>query len=69
MAKTRGEKPSGDGLVPVESALGRHEKAEMTLAFPDANQWVAYGTNHLDMLNRAEVYAQLRSWLTDVAVA
>jgi pimeloyl-ACP methyl ester carboxylesterase len=69
MAKTRGEKPSGDGLVPVESALGRHEKAEMTLAFPDANQWVAFGTNHLDMLNRAEVYAQLRSWLTDVAVA
>ena len=63
MAKTRGEKPSGDGLVPVESALGRHEKAEMTLAFPDANQWVAFGTNHLDLLNRAEVYAQLRSWL------
>jgi hypothetical protein len=62
-SKARGEKPSGDGLVPVASALGLHEKTEMTLQFPESHKWIAYGTNHLDLLNRAEVYAQLRSWL------
>ena len=25
--------------------------------------WVAYGTNHLDLLSRPEVYAQIRQWL------
>jgi pimeloyl-ACP methyl ester carboxylesterase len=65
MAKTVGARLAGDGLVPVESALGQHEKPEMTLAFPEANQWVALGTNHLDLLNRAEVYEKLRSWLSD----
>jgi hypothetical protein len=35
----------------------------MTLAVPEANQWIALGTNHLDLLNGTEVYAKLRSWL------
>jgi pimeloyl-ACP methyl ester carboxylesterase len=64
-AKTMGDKLPGDGLVPVESALGRHEKPGMTLAFPEAHQWIALGTNHLDLLNRAEVYAKLREWIAD----
>lgn len=56
-------KPSGDGLVPVDSALGRCDRPELTLAFPESNQWIAYGTGHLDLLDRAEVYAKLESWL------
>jgi pimeloyl-ACP methyl ester carboxylesterase len=51
----------GDGMVPVDSALGRHEKAELTLAF--SKQSIAYGTGHLDLLDRTEVYETIRSWL------
>jgi pimeloyl-ACP methyl ester carboxylesterase len=53
----------GDGLVPLASALGRHINPERTLPIPEANQWIGYGMNHLDLLGRAEVYAQIRQWL------
>jgi pimeloyl-ACP methyl ester carboxylesterase len=53
----------GDGLVPVDSALGRHALPELTLRFPEANQRVIPGANHLDLLNHPEVYATLRTWL------
>jgi pimeloyl-ACP methyl ester carboxylesterase len=62
LGKAMTEAPAGDGLVPVESALGKHANPELTLAFPTANQWVAVGTNHLDLISRAEVYAQLKAW-------
>src|SRR5262249_8495568 len=32
-----GGKLSGDGLVPVDSALGRHAKPELTLGFPETH--------------------------------
>jgi hypothetical protein len=54
----------GDGIVPVASALGRHATARRTLPFDASRQWVAYGTNHLDLLSRTAVYAQIKRWLT-----
>ena len=53
----------GDGLVPLASALGRHADPARTLAFAEGRQWVGYGMNHLGLLNRPEVFAQLRLWL------
>jgi pimeloyl-ACP methyl ester carboxylesterase len=53
----------GDGLVPLDSALGRHADPARALVFPDDRQWVGYGMNHLELLNRSEVYAQVRQWL------
>jgi pimeloyl-ACP methyl ester carboxylesterase len=53
----------GDGLVSVDSALGRHRKPELTLAFPETHQWIGFGMGHFDLLNRAEVYTKLRGWL------
>jgi hypothetical protein len=53
----------GDGLVPLGSALGRHDDPGRSLAFPDSGQWIACGTNHLDLLSRPEVYARIREWL------
>jgi pimeloyl-ACP methyl ester carboxylesterase len=53
----------GDGLVPLDSALGRHRDPRRCLAFAEERQWVGYGLNHLDLLSHAEVYAQLRRWL------
>jgi PGAP1-like protein len=59
-----GGKRMGDGLVPVDSALGRHARPELTLGFPEAHQWIAQGMGHFDLLSRAEVYATIRSWLS-----
>jgi hypothetical protein len=53
----------GDGLVPLESALGRHRDPRRALAFEQSRQWIAHGTNHLQLLSSPEVYARLRGWL------
>jgi pimeloyl-ACP methyl ester carboxylesterase len=55
----------GDGLVPLDSALGRHPKAARSLRFPKERQWIGYGMGHLELLSRPEVYSQLRSWLQE----
>jgi pimeloyl-ACP methyl ester carboxylesterase len=57
------EKLLGDGLVPLASALGRHRVKSRALNFAPENTWVGQGMNHLDLLDRAEVLAQLRTWL------
>jgi PGAP1-like protein len=59
-----GGKYASDGLVPVDSALGWHEKPELTLRFPESHQWIGFGMGHLDLLSRAEVYATIRAWLS-----
>jgi hypothetical protein len=53
----------GDGLVPVDSALGRHPDPAMTLSLPASGRFVAYGAGHLDLLDRADVYAHVRDWM------
>lgn len=53
----------GDGLVSVDSALGRHRDPSLTLAFAKRHQWVAHRLNHWDLLDHPTVYQQMRSWL------
>ena len=53
----------GDGLVPLKSALGRHENPNLNLVFAPENQWIGYGMNHVDLLSRDEVYQRLLDWL------
>jgi hypothetical protein len=53
----------GDGLVTVDSALGRHARPTHDLRFPAGRTWVARGVNHLDLLSDPTVYAHLRRWL------
>lgn len=53
----------GDGLVPLDSALGLHPHADRCLPFDETNTWVGYGMSHLDLLRRPEVYARLAGWL------
>ena len=57
------ERLLGDGLVPLDSALGRHKDAARTLGFPKSHQWIGYETGHLELLSRPEVHEQLRTWL------
>jgi pimeloyl-ACP methyl ester carboxylesterase len=51
----------GDGLVPLDSALGKHRTRSLRL--PKDHQWIGYEMGHLELLHRPEVYAQLRAWL------
>jgi hypothetical protein len=53
----------GDGMVPVDSALGRHRSPARTLAFPADHQWISPATGHLDLLSAPAVYQRLRAWL------
>ena len=53
----------GDGLVPLDSALGRHAQPARNLAFAPDRQWIGHGMNHLDLLNHPEVSARLSRWL------
>jgi pimeloyl-ACP methyl ester carboxylesterase len=54
------ERLIGDGLVPVDSALGRHE--ERGLAFPADHCWTANGMGHIELLHRPEVRERLLGW-------
>lgn len=57
------ERLLGDGLVPLDAALGKHQERSRSLSFPQSRQWVAYGIHHLDLLGRLEVYERIRDWL------
>ena len=53
----------GDGLVPVDSALGRHRDPARRLDFATDRQVQLQGMNHLELLSRAEVMEPLLRWL------
>jgi hypothetical protein len=55
----------GDGLVPVESALGRHADADFALELRPEHCWIAADTRHLDLLSSRAVYERVRDWLAD----
>jgi pimeloyl-ACP methyl ester carboxylesterase len=65
-ANSSGAKVRGDGLVPVNSALGRHRDAKLDLALREAHRWVGYGMGHFDLLSRSEVYEHVKGWLTEI---
>jgi len=54
---------TGDGLVPLNSALGQHDDPARRLVFARENQFIAYRTGHLDLLASPEVAAKLETWL------
>lgn len=54
---------AGDGLVPVDSALGHHDDPERALAVPESNRLVVAGAGHLGLLGHPAVYRGLRCWL------
>lgn len=54
----------GDGLVPVNSALGAHGDANKAFALDDEHHWIAYRANHMDLLDRKDVTDKILEWLT-----
>ena len=53
----------GDGLVPLNSALGLHSDATRSLVFAKSSQMVVYRTSHMALLHSSEVSEQLLIWL------
>ena len=57
----RRDRTVGDGLVPLDSALGRHPAHD--LGVPPERQFVAVGRTHFDLLWDDAVTARLVAWL------
>lgn len=57
-------RPTGDGLVPVTSALGQHENPSLDLLIPEHRQFTAHGLNHFELCKSPEVYQRLHLWLS-----
>ena len=60
------ERLTGDGLVPLDSALGRHDDPARCLAFPAEHQLTVFRTGHLDLLSSRTVAQQMLQWLGPV---
>ncbi len=60
------ERLTGDGLVPLDSALGRHDDPALRLEVPSERQRTVFRTGHLDLLSSPVVAAQLKAWLVPV---
>ncbi|MEQ3639503.1 MAG: hypothetical protein ABNH03_07045 [Alteromonas sp.] len=54
----------GDGLVPLNSALGIHENEAFTLNFKPENQWVGNNISHLGLLGNKTIYHVIHRWLS-----
>jgi pimeloyl-ACP methyl ester carboxylesterase len=59
---------TGDGLVPLRSALGQHDEAARRLVFARDSQRTVYRTGHLELLSSLEVAQQLVHWLAPSVV-
>ncbi|WEM44553.1 alpha/beta hydrolase (plasmid) [Photobacterium sp. DA100] len=57
------ERLIGDGLVPLNSALGYHSVDERHLMFAESSQKVFYEMNHNQLLSDPQVTQQLEKWL------
>ncbi len=66
-AKSAGHRRSrltGDGLVPVKSALGQHENPSLDLSIPKDRQFTAHGLNHFELRTNPAVYERLHRWVS-----
>lgn len=54
----------GDGLVPLHSALGHHEKAQRKLLFTNESHRIMYQMNHMELLHSPKVIRQIQRWLS-----
>jgi len=52
-----------DGLVPLDSAMGRHPDPQHALRFARRSQWVVRDTSHLGLLNEPRVLRRMAGWL------
>jgi hypothetical protein len=58
-----GERSTGDGLVPVASALGEHARPARCLAGPHVLRVCIDAIDHIALLTDPRIYQQLAQWL------
>lgn len=63
-AEDIGKRPSGDGLVPVDSALALGPDPARELQVPASHRATVYAHDHFDLLSSAEVAGHLQRWLS-----
>ena len=64
--KETGSKSSqllGDKMVGVKSALGQHKNPIKNLHFKKENTWIAYESNHSELLSNPKIYTKIKSWM------
>ncbi len=64
---TLADRLTGDGLVPLRSALGEHDDPAHALVFAKDSRWIAFNTGHMALLSRPEVTQQILKWLAPAA--
>jgi len=71
MAAIRGASPgtaasrlAGDGLVPVDRALGLSIDPARDLGLPVSRRWIGGRMGHFDLLDDAKAYAKIRAWVS-----
>ncbi len=57
------ERLVGDGLVPLNSALGLHDDPKRTLMFAKSSQCVVYKLNHMALLSSPTITQKMLGWL------
>lgn len=55
----------GDGVVPLDSALGRHPVTDRDLLLPEDHRLAVAGVDHLGLLASPDVFQAMRQWLSD----
>jgi pimeloyl-ACP methyl ester carboxylesterase len=51
----------GDGLVSVNSALGKHDNLDLDI--PKTNQWIGRNIDHMQLLSDKSVYNFVKKWM------
>lgn len=57
----------GDGLVSIDSALGRHKDSKKVIHFSANKQFIFNQINHMDLLSNHAVYSQIETILNQSA--
>jgi hypothetical protein len=60
---TLAERLTGDGLVPLRSALGQHDEPRHRLGFSKASTHIVFGTGHMALLHHPAVANKLLDWM------
>ena len=54
----------GPSVAQIDDPLGQHDDARRNLAFAKESQWIAWHTNHMELLSSPKVTRQIVQWLT-----
>lgn len=62
-SSSRPSKLLNDKVVSLRSSLGMHKKNTKKLNFKKENTWIAYETNHSELLSNLKIYDKIKSWI------